>query len=79
MIEIVGIALLFALIVTGAIAYLFAYYFRYRWQARGLEEENRRLLEQVYLLQQENELLRRSLELASGEKPSRRRSEESRQ
>ncbi len=63
MIEVVGVALLFLLIVVGAVAYLFVYYYRYRWQVRGLEEERRQLLEQVYQLQQDNELLRRSLEL----------------
>ncbi len=67
MIEVIGIALLFALIVVSAVAYLFVYYFRYRWQVRGLEEEHRRLLDQVYQLQQENELLRRTLELKSSE------------
>ncbi len=63
MVEVVGIVLLFALVVVSAVTYLFVYYFRYRWQVRGLEEENRRLLDQVYELQQENELLKRSLAL----------------
>lgn len=74
MIEIIGVALLFALVGVSAVAYLFVYYFRYRWQARELEEERRRLLDQVYQLQQENELLRKTLELQSGERPRERKS-----
>jgi hypothetical protein len=73
MIEVVGVALLFALIVVGAVSYLFVYYFRYRWQVQAFEEERRRLLDQVYQLEQENELLRKTLELQSGGKPSERR------
>lgn len=61
MIELIGIALIIALIVVASVAYLFVYYFRYRWQLRDLEQENRRLLDQVLMLERENELLRKSL------------------
>jgi len=73
MIEVIGIALLFALVVVSAVAYLFVYYFRYRWQIQAFEDERRRLLDQIYQLQQENDLLRRSLELHSGEASGERR------
>ncbi len=62
MIELVGVALIVLLIVVASVAYLFVYYFRYRWQLRGLEEENQRLIDQVLLLERENQLLRGSLE-----------------
>ncbi|MCL5960238.1 MAG: hypothetical protein M1358_13160 [Chloroflexi bacterium] len=61
MIELIGIALIVVLIVVASVAYLFVYYFRYRWQLRDLEQENRRLLDQVLMLERENDLLRRSL------------------
>ena len=71
MVEIVGVVLLFALILVSAVAYLFVYYYRYRWQTRWLIEENRRLKEQVYDLQRDNELLRGSLVLQPGDRPER--------
>ncbi|MCL5961462.1 MAG: hypothetical protein M1358_19490 [Chloroflexi bacterium] len=60
MIELIGIALIILLIVVSAVMYLFVYYFRYRWQLRDLEQENRRLLDQVLMLERENKLLRES-------------------
>ncbi len=71
MIELVGVALLFVVILVSASSYLFVYYYRYRWQSRSLLEDNRRLLDQVYELQQENERLRSLLQLKPGE-PSER-------
>ena len=61
MIELIGIALIVVLIVVASVAYLFVYYFRYRWQLRDLEQENRRLLDQVLMLERENDLLRRPM------------------
>lgn len=61
MIELIGVALMVALIVIAAVIYLFVYYFRYRWQLKDLEQENRRLIDQVIMLERENELLRQSL------------------
>ncbi|MBI2953395.1 MAG: hypothetical protein HYY30_03715 [Chloroflexi bacterium] len=61
MIELIGIALIIVLIVVAAVGYLFVYYFRYRWQIRDVEQENRRLLDQVLMLERENELLRGEL------------------
>ncbi len=71
MIEVIGVALLFVLILVSATSYLFVYYYRYRWQSRSLLEDNRRLLDQILELQQENERLRSMLRLKPGE-PSER-------
>ncbi|MBI4321758.1 MAG: hypothetical protein HY675_24960 [Chloroflexi bacterium] len=60
MTEIIGIALIVVLIVVASVVYLFVYYFRYRWQLRDVEQENRRLLDQVMMLERENDLLRRT-------------------
>lgn len=68
MIELIGIALIIVLIVVAAVVYLFVYYFRYRWQLKDLEQENRRLLDQVLMLERENELLRKSLSPGQREK-----------
>ncbi|MCL5266005.1 MAG: hypothetical protein M1343_12595 [Chloroflexi bacterium] len=68
MIELIGIALIVVLIVVASVAYLFVYYFRYRWQLRDLEQENRRLLDQVLMLERENDLLRRPLPPGQEEK-----------
>jgi hypothetical protein len=68
MTELIGVALIIALIVIAAVVYLFVYYYRYRWQLRDLQEENRRLLDQVLMLERENELLRRPLSTGQREK-----------
>ena len=68
MTELIGVALIIALIVIAAVVYLFVYYYRYRWQLRDLQEENRRLLDQVLMLERENELLRRPLSPGQREK-----------
>lgn len=73
MIELIGIALIIVLIVVAAVVYLFVYYFRYRWQLRDLEEENRRLVDQVLTLERENEFLRQSLAPGREEKREARR------
>ena len=68
MIELIGIALIILLIVVASVAYLFVYYFRFRWQLRDMEQENRRLIDQILMLERENDLLRRSLPAGSEEK-----------
>jgi hypothetical protein len=68
MIELIGIALMIALIVVAAVVYLFVYYFRYRWQLKDLELENRRLIDQVLMLERENDLLRKSLRPGGAER-----------
>ncbi len=68
MIELIGIALMIGLIVVASGVYLLVYYFRYRWQLRDLEQENRRLIDQVFMLERENELLRKSLPSGREEK-----------
>lgn len=70
MIELIGIALMITVIIVAAVVYLFVYYFRFRWQLKDLEQENRRLLDQLLMLERENDLLRKSLEPDRSERRS---------